>query len=227
MQGQLSWCPASREKLGRWQPGFSQAATWCRCLSTTGSTIRRAGRACARCARVRGTSRRAWTGVLLGTDLPTDAERKEAAALVPWGTGVFDLTTILRSAFVNAAVDVIEGSLGPPHARSALVALYEGVDVLLQAGIDLADSSAARAVLSRIDVRDPLGRDTPLSDANKAALPLRAARFRTEDAAINPRLPGFFSFSGSRASRAQRAWSRGQRASVGSGRLRSPAATSS
>jgi hypothetical protein len=95
------------------------------------------------------------------------------------------LTQTLRGALDNQAVDMIEAALGPPHARAALVALYEGSDVLLQGAIDLADSVVAGRVLARIDPHDPLGFDDErLNEAGKRALPLRAARFRVEDAAV-------------------------------------------
>jgi hypothetical protein len=55
----------------------------------------------------------------------------------------------LALAFGAKAPDLIEATLGPPHARAAIVALYECAHVRLQAAIDLATTVAARKVLSR------------------------------------------------------------------------------
>jgi len=123
--------------------------------------------------------------VLLPTDIPTDEERAAVQAALPWSDNAFKLAGIVRGSLDNQAVDLLEGALGPPHARAALVALYEGCDVLLQAGIDLADAMTARSVLGRIDPHDPLGGDDArLNPPSKERLRLRAARFGIEDAAV-------------------------------------------
>jgi hypothetical protein len=82
------------------------------------------------------------------------------------------------------AVDLIDAALGPGHARAALVALQEGIDVLLQASINLVESSVSEAVLARIELADPLGRGTAPRAIDAARLPMRAARFGVEDAAV-------------------------------------------
>jgi hypothetical protein len=123
--------------------------------------------------------------MLLTTDIPTDEERAAAHAAVPWGDAASHLAGLMRASLDNQSVDLIEATLGAPHARAAIVALYEGADVLLQSAIDLADALTARAVLARIDPHDPLGGDDArLNDPGKRRLPPRIARFRVEDAAV-------------------------------------------
>jgi hypothetical protein len=117
--------------------------------------------------------------------MPTDEERAAAHAAVPWGDAASRLAGWMRASLDNQSVDLIEATLGAPHARAAIVALYEGADVLLQSAIDLADALTARAVLARIDPHDPLGGDDArLNDPGKRRLPSRIARFRVEDAAV-------------------------------------------
>jgi len=122
--------------------------------------------------------------MLLATDIATDEERSAAHDAVKWSDRAFFLAGTIRGALDNQAVDLIEATLGPPHARAAIVALYEGADVLLQAAIDLADAVTVRSVLSRVDPRDPLGADdSRLNDPGKQRLPLRLARYSVENAA--------------------------------------------
>jgi hypothetical protein len=123
--------------------------------------------------------------MLLATDIPTPAERAAARAAIPWGDGVIKLAGLVRASFDNRAIDLIEGAIGPPHARAGLVSLYESLDVLLQAAIDLAEMVTARSVLARINLHDPLGGpDSRMTDPSKARLRLRASRFGVEDAAV-------------------------------------------
>jgi hypothetical protein len=122
--------------------------------------------------------------VLVATDLPTPEEREEARKLVPCATALFDLAGFARSTLANRSIDLIDAALGPGHARAALVALQEGIDVLLQAAIGLVDSSVSEAVLARVELADPLGHGEAPREIDASRLPLRAARFGVEDAAV-------------------------------------------
>jgi hypothetical protein len=123
--------------------------------------------------------------MLLATDIATPGERAAANAAVAWGADAARLAGWVRASLDNQSVDLIEATLGPPHARAALVALYEGTDTLVQSAIDLADGVTALAVLARIQARDPLGGDDArLTGPWQQRLPPRIARFRVEDAAV-------------------------------------------
>jgi hypothetical protein len=75
-------------------------------------------------------------------------------------------------------------ALGPGHTRAALVTLQEGIDVLLQAMIDLVGSSVSEVVLARVEVADPLGHGEPPREHERPRISVRAARFGLEDAAV-------------------------------------------
>lgn len=122
--------------------------------------------------------------MLLATDLPTDDERSDALALVPWASEAFDLAGYLRASLDNQSVDLIDMAVGPGHARTALVALYEGADVLLQAALELAEAWVEQAVFTRLTPLNPLDHDEPLPDPSRKRFPRRAARFGIENAAV-------------------------------------------
>jgi hypothetical protein len=122
--------------------------------------------------------------MLVATNLPTVEEREAALELVPCSSDLRDLAGFVRGALVNRAVDLIDAALGPGHVRAALVALQEGIDVLLEATIDVVDSSVSEAVLARVELADPLGHGEPPKEIDRPRVPLRAARFAVEDAAV-------------------------------------------
>jgi hypothetical protein len=122
--------------------------------------------------------------MLTATQLPTREEREAALELVPCVRDLFDLAGFARGALMNQAVSLIDAALGPGHTRAALVTLQEGIDVLLQATIDLVGSSVNEAVLARVEVVDPLGLGEEMRVQDRPRLPARAARFGLEDAAV-------------------------------------------
>jgi hypothetical protein len=90
---------------------------------------------------------------------------------VPSVRELFDLAGFARGALMNQAIGLIDAALGPGHTRAALVTLQEAIDVLLQATIDLVDSSVSEAVLARIEVADPVGPRQPTARAGPFADP--------------------------------------------------------
>lgn len=122
--------------------------------------------------------------MLVSTDLLNETERREALAATPWCEEVERLAGYLRASLDKGAVDLIEATIGPSHARGALVALYEGTDVLLQATMDIAESVARQRYFARVVPLKPLGRPDPLDDAGRNRFPNRLARFALEDAAV-------------------------------------------
>ncbi len=76
--------------------------------------------------------------MFLATEIPTQEERHRALAVVPFGADVRELASFIRGALENQAIGLIDVAVGPGHSRAAIVALYEGVDTLLQATLDLA-----------------------------------------------------------------------------------------
>lgn len=123
--------------------------------------------------------------MLLATEIPTDEERAAAVAVVPWGIQLHYLTGTARAALANQSIDLIDVALGPNHVRAGLVALYEGLDVLLEASIDLAESAVGEAVFDRLDPFDPLRRNREhLPGPGEKRFPFRVARYGVEDAAV-------------------------------------------
>jgi hypothetical protein len=122
--------------------------------------------------------------MLVATQLPTPEEREAALELVPRVRELFDLAGFARGALMNQAVSLIDAAHGPGHTRAALVTLQEGIDVLLQATIDLVGSSLNEAVLARVETVDPLGLGEEMRPQDRPRLPARAARFGLEDAAV-------------------------------------------
>ncbi len=121
--------------------------------------------------------------MLVATELLKEDERRVALAAVPWHVEVRRLTGEIFGALKNQAVDLIDAALGPNHARAALVALYEGVDLLLESTIDLADSVARQRFFSRVIPMDPLGDQRLENPEEVARVPLRFSRYAIEDAA--------------------------------------------
>ncbi len=127
--------------------------------------------------------------MLSATDLPTPAERRSATSAVSWRNDVLALAARMRGTLNNQAVDLIDLSLAqepePSHARAAIVAAYEGTDVLLQAAFDLIDAGLPRAVFSRCPPANPLGQGEPLGPPDPPSrLATRLARFSVEAAAV-------------------------------------------
>jgi hypothetical protein len=121
--------------------------------------------------------------MLLCTELLTEEERAEALDVVPWRRDVHGLAGQVYSSLKNQAVDLIDTSLGPNHVRAAVVALFEAVDLILEATIDLAESVAREKYLARVTPLDPLGGDPLSSPEELARVPWRFAKFALEDAA--------------------------------------------
>ena len=124
--------------------------------------------------------------MLLLTEMPTPAEREAALALVPWHDELRRLAGVVAGVMRNRSIDLIDIALGEgSHGRAALVALQEGVDSLLQATIDVAESAVCEQTLARVAPLDPLS-------LGKALLPpespermrWRVARTGIEDAAV-------------------------------------------
>jgi hypothetical protein len=85
----------------------------------------------------------------------------------------------------NQSIDLIDASLGPGHARAALVALQEGADSLFQATVDLAESHVREQVLERVVPNDPLGLGEPLAaPENPERMRFRMTRIAVEDGAV-------------------------------------------
>ena len=74
--------------------------------------------------------------MLLLTDIPTVAEREAAVEDVPWHHELRRDAGLLAGLMRYQSIDLIDTSLGPGHARAALVALQEGADALFQATVD-------------------------------------------------------------------------------------------
>jgi hypothetical protein len=122
--------------------------------------------------------------MLLSTSLLTDEERAEALGLVPDRADARRLAGRIYGSLKNQSIDLIDAALGPNHARAALVAIYEGVDLLLEATIDLAESVARQLYFTRTVPTDPLGTEPLTNPEELAHIPWRFARYSVEDAAI-------------------------------------------
>jgi hypothetical protein len=123
--------------------------------------------------------------MLLLTEIPTAAEREAALAEVPWHPQVRQHAGRLAGLMRNQSIDLIDASLGPGHARAALVALQEGADALFQATIDIAESHVREQVLERVVPRDPLGLGEELAaPESPERMRFRMTRIAVEDAAV-------------------------------------------
>jgi hypothetical protein len=123
--------------------------------------------------------------MLLLTDIPTVAERQAALGELPWHLRLRRHAGLLAGLMRNQSIDLIDTSLGPGHARAALVALQEGADALFQATVDLAESHVREHVLERVAPNDPLGLGEPLATPeNPERMRFRMTRIAVEDAAV-------------------------------------------
>lgn len=83
----------------------------------------------------------------------------------------------------TSAVETIDFiSMGPNQVRAALVAIYEGVDVLYEATINIVDSALREAVFQRLQGRRLITGD-PLQELPGTVQKL-TAKFAIEDAAV-------------------------------------------
>ncbi len=130
--------------------------------------------------------RRLRDGMLLLTEVPTLAERESALAVVPWHEELRKLTGEVAGVMRNKSIDLIDIALGEDsHGRAALVALQEGVDSLLQATIDLAESAVREQTLARVAPLDPLKLgEALLPPEDPERMRWRVARTAIEDAAV-------------------------------------------
>jgi hypothetical protein len=123
--------------------------------------------------------------VLLATELLTPEERTAALDAIPWRDDVRELTLKVLNTMENRTIDLIDVAIGPDsHGRAAIVAAFEGLDALQQATMDLSESVARRAYLSRVEVVDPLGEGAPLPESVREKYRRRQARLSIEDAAV-------------------------------------------
>lgn len=117
--------------------------------------------------------------MLLAMDLPNEEGRQALAPLL-WANDAFHLAGYVRASLDNQSIDLIDLAVGPGHARTALVTLYEGADVLLQAALELAEASVEQAVFTRLIPLNPLDREE--------RCPIRAGNgFRFEPPAMGSR----------------------------------------
>ncbi len=121
--------------------------------------------------------------MLMATTLLTREEREAALNLLPWGPELRVFAGRVNGSLKNQSVDMIDAALGPNHVRAALVAAYEGTDLLLEAAIDLASSVACERYFKREIPIDPLGYKPLTNPEELARIPLRLARYAVEDAA--------------------------------------------
>jgi hypothetical protein len=124
--------------------------------------------------------------VLLLTETPTPAEREAALAVVPWHDALRKLAGEVAGVMRNRSIDLIDIALGEgSHGREALVALQEGVDSLLQATVDVAESAVREQTLARVAPLDPLKLgEALLPPENPERMRWRVARTGIEDAAV-------------------------------------------
>ena len=123
--------------------------------------------------------------MLIATGLLTDEERAEALALVPWRESALQLTGRLFGTLRNQSIDLIDTAIGPNHVRSALVAMYEAADLLVEGSMEIAESLACERYFQREQPVDPL-RGGPLEDADSVArFPWRLSRYAIENACIH------------------------------------------
>jgi hypothetical protein len=123
--------------------------------------------------------------MIISTNLPNDDERSAALAVVPWRESVRRLSTEMEAAYVNGALDLIDASIGPAnHCRAALVSLFDGATMLVQATTDLAESVVRQKVFARTPPLHPYTFGDELEPNVQAKLTLRYAAYSIEDAAV-------------------------------------------
>jgi hypothetical protein len=123
--------------------------------------------------------------MLLITTLPSAEVRAAVRETVPWSGDLRALAGGLGGALRHQSVDMIDFALPGSHIRSALVACQEGVDCLLQATLDLAESVATESYADEHVVTDPWGDGSPLGRPEKPAqMCLRLTRCAIENAAV-------------------------------------------
>jgi hypothetical protein len=124
--------------------------------------------------------------VLLSTDLLLEDERQAGLDVVPWHTELRPMSGRVASVLRNKAIDLIDVAIGlNNHARAALVATHEGLDTLLQATMDLAESVVRELAFQRVAPLNPLGRGEVLSPPeDPTRLALRFSKFAIEDSAV-------------------------------------------
>jgi hypothetical protein len=122
--------------------------------------------------------------VLLATDLLDQEDRELCLAAVPWRDDVRELAVVLIGTLRNRAVDLIDIAVGTHHARAALVALHEGVDALVQAALELAESSACEHYFADRDLPEPLTADEPFPAEHVHRMRARLARIPVEHAIV-------------------------------------------
>jgi hypothetical protein len=123
--------------------------------------------------------------MLLATDLPTEAERREALAAVPWHDRARWLAVGLLRSINYGSIDLIDSAVGDGHARGLLVAAYEGTDRLIQTTFDLVESAVAASIFERTEVLDPLGLGEPIDSAGLNRMRMRLVRVPLEAAIVH------------------------------------------
>ena len=120
--------------------------------------------------------------MLMAADLLTPDEREGALAQVPDSIAVRKLNARLLGILSNQAIDLIDATLGPNHARAGLVAIYEATDLLVETAIELAESVACELFFRRVTPMDPLGMEELTPPEAVSWIPWRFSRYAIENA---------------------------------------------
>lgn len=122
--------------------------------------------------------------MLMTTTLMTMEERQRVLAAVPWHDELSRFAGVVSGAINADSANAFDAAfLGPGHVRSAMVALEEGADTLLDATLDLCDSVAVMALFDRTSPRHPFSPDAGIS-VNPLRLSLRRSRGALESGAV-------------------------------------------
>lgn len=126
--------------------------------------------------------------MLLMTEEPTAAERAQVLAAMPWFPDFLRLWQAASAAFDHHSVNGVDAAIPLGHARAAVVALFEGIESMLDAVHELSDSRALMLLLDRTEVPRPTLRAPLSADGTPSSYPLtlclRLARSSLENAAI-------------------------------------------
>lgn len=121
----------------------------------------------------------------MATELLGTKEREAALSVVPDRVGVRRLSGRLLGILSNQSVELIDATLGPNHARAALVAMYEATDLLVETSIELAESVACELYFQHTTPMDPLDTGMLTEPLAIARIPWRFARYALEAAATH------------------------------------------
>jgi hypothetical protein len=120
--------------------------------------------------------------MLMATDLLGPEERRAALSRVPDSIGLRKLNGRLLGILSNQSVEFIDATLGPNHARAALVAMYEATDLLVETSIELAESVACELYFQSTTPMDPLDTSVLTDALTISRIPWRFARYAVEGA---------------------------------------------